>query len=359
MKSLNVGVVGCGHISDIYFKNSSTYQTFNIVACADLDNNLAKKKADLYDISNVPVEDMMIRPDIDLIVNLTPPAAHAEVTLKGLYNNKHVYSEKPLAIDLEDGRRIISVAEERHLQVGVAPDTFLGAGIQTCQDLMAQDAIGAPLAGSAFLLKLGPERWHENPEFFYQKGGGPLFDMGPYYLTTLVQLLGPIRSVMAVAKTNPADRRIVTGPKKGTKLNVDIPTHYSGILQFEEGPIVTMTMSFDVPATDTPLIEIYGETGTLKVPDPNTFGGPVLLKKKDEEQWTEVELTHPYSQNSRGLGIADMVDAIQHQTSFKTNGRQALHVLEAMHAFHESSESGKQVRLHSLESLSTLLETKG
>lgn len=359
MKPLNIGVVGCGHISDIYFKNSATHSTFNIVACADLDEKLAEKKADLYHISNVSVEEMMSRPDIDLIVNLTPPAAHAEVTLNALNHNKHVYSEKPLAVDLEDGRKIIELAEEKNLQVGVAPDTFLGAGIQTCQDLITKGAIGTPTAGSAFLLKLGPESWHENPEFFYQKGGGPLFDMGPYYLTTLVQLLGPIQSVMAIAKTNPAERRILTGSKKGTKLNVETPTHYSGILQFEKGPVVTMTMSFDVPATDTPLIEIYGETGTLKVPDPNTFGGPVFMKKKDDEQWTEVELTHPFSENSRGLGIAEMVDAIQHQTSFKVNGRQALHVLEAMHAFHASSESGKQIQLQSSGMLSTLLETKG
>lgn len=359
MKPLNVGVVGCGHISDIYFKNSATYQTFNIVACADLDDNLAKKKADFYHISNISVAEMMSQSDIDLIINLTPPAAHAEVTLEALRNNKHVYSEKPLAIDLDDGYKIIALAEERKLQVGVAPDTFLGAGIQTCQDLMTQNVIGTPLAGSAFLLKLGPERWHENPEFFYQKGGGPLFDMGPYYLTALVQLLGPIRTVTAFAKTNPAERRIMTGAKKGARLNVETPTHYSGILQFEEGPIVTMTMSFDVAASDTPLIEIYGETGTLKVPDPNTFGGPVLMKKKDDDQWSEVELTHPYTNNSRGLGIADMVYAIQHQTSFKANGNQALHVLEAIHAFHESSESGKHVRLQSTKSLSTLLETKG
>ncbi|CDQ19101.1 Predicted dehydrogenase [Halobacillus karajensis] len=357
MEPFKVGIVGCGNISDIYFKNSISYAAFDIVACADIDINRAKRKAELYHIPlALSVDELLDRPDIDLIINLTPPQSHADIIIESLLHDKHVYSEKPLAVSLDDGHKIINLAEERNLHVGAAPDTFLGAGIQTCLDVMQQGMIGTPVAGSAYMMKLGPERWHADPEFFYQEGGGPLFDMGPYYLTTLIQLLGPIRSVMAKAKIHPSERRIMKGPKEGNVIDVKTPTHYSGVLEFAKGPIVSMTMSFDVPATDMPFIEIYGSEGTLKVPDPNTFGGPVLVKKKGEEKWEEVQLTYPHTENSRGLGVVHMVDSIQKQTPFEADGQQALHVLEVMHAFHESSASGKQVLLLSADTPSSLLE---
>ncbi|UOQ93308.1 Gfo/Idh/MocA family oxidoreductase [Halobacillus shinanisalinarum] len=348
MEKVKVGVIGCGNISDIYFKNCSTGITIELVACSDLNKELAKHKATQYNIPlALPVNQLLTSPEIDLVINLTPPSVHAEISIQALKNDKHVYSEKPLAVNLEDGASIVKLAEEKQLLAGSAPDTFLGSGIQTCQQLIQKGEIGVPLAATAFMMKSGPEQWHTNPEFFYQVGGGPLFDMGPYYLTALIQLLGPINSVVASAKINSHERVIKTGEKQGRSINVETPTHYSGTLEFKNGPIATMSMSFDVAATDTPPMEIYGTEGTLKVPDPNTFGGPIFIKKKGEDNWREIELEYPYTENCRGLGVMDMISSIKYNTPFRANSQLAYHVLETMHAFHKSSNSGERATLQS------------
>ncbi|WJE15076.1 Gfo/Idh/MocA family oxidoreductase [Halobacillus sp. ACCC02827] len=355
--TIRAGIIGCGTISDIYLKNSQEFASFDIIACADVDLDRAREKAEAYGVERaLTVTELLEDEAVDVVINLTPPLVHKEITMGALRNGKHVYSEKPLAVTLEDGREILAFAEEQNLKVGVAPDTFLGAGLQTCQGLMEKGAIGIPLSGLAFMMNLGPERWHHHPEFFYQKGGGPLFDMGPYYLTALIQLLGPIKSIMAVATTSPAERAIASGPKEGTVLSVETPTHYSGILEMEQGALVTLTMSFDAAPAEGSLIELYGTEGALKVPDPNTFGGPVSYKKRGEDVWQEVSVPSVYSENSRGIGLADMAEAIKHGTPFRTHGSLAYHVLEAMHAFHTSSDSGKKVDLTSTVTPSPLRE---
>ncbi|WP_141431016.1 Gfo/Idh/MocA family protein [Bacillus sp. 03113] len=356
MKRVRVGVVGCGNISDIYLENCAKFDHLEMVTCADLNMELAKEKADKYNIPNVfSVEKLLSDSRIDLVVNLTPPSVHAEVCLCALNSGKHVYTEKPLAVLLEDGKRIVDTAREKGLLVGAAPDTFLGAGIQTCQWLLQNGEIGEPVAATAFMMKAGPEQWHPNPEFFYQVGGGPLFDMGPYYLTVLTQLLGPIKRVAASVNTSFNERIIQVGEKKGKKINVKTPTHLAGTLDFENGAIATMITSFDVVATRLPFIEVYGTEGTLGVPDPNRFEGPVWLRKKGEENWSEIPLISGSVENSRGIGVADMASSILYGTPFRANGERAFHVLEAMHAFQKSSLSNKHYQLQSTCQPSPLL----
>lgn len=348
MKKMNVGIVGCGNISDIYMKNCTQFQNISVVACADLNEELAKEKAVKYGIPSVlPVQELLAHPEIELVINLTPPGIHAEICLKALEHGKHVYTEKPLAVALEDGEEILETAAKKGLVVGAAPDTFLGAGVQTCQSLIEQGEIGELVAATAFMMKSGPEQWHPNPDFFYQLGGGPLFDMGPYYLTTLIQLLGPIQSVAASAKISFPERTIQSGEKQGETITVNTPTHLSGTLDFEKGPIATMITSFDVWATSTPFIEIYGSEGTISVPDPNTFGGSILMKKKNQKEWQEVPLLSGYQYNSRGIGVFDMVSAILEGTPHRASGELAFHVLETMHAFQQSSLLGRHIEVES------------
>ncbi len=359
MKKMNVGIIGCGNISDIYMKNCTQFQNISVVACADLNETLAKEKAVKYGIPSVlSVQELFAYPEIEMIINLTPPGIHAEICLKALEHGKHVYTEKPLAVSLEDGEKILEAATKKGLAIGAAPDTFLGAGIQTCQSLIEQGKIGDPVAATALMMKSGPEQWHPNPDFFYQPGGGPLFDMGPYYLTTLIQLLGPIKRVAASAKISFHERTIQSGEKQGETITVNTPTHLSGTLDFEKGPIATMVTSFDVWATNTPFIEIYGSEGTISVPDPNTFGGPVLMKKKNQEEWQEVPLLTGYQHNSRGMGVSDMVSAILDGTPQRASGELAFHVLETMHAFQQSSRLGTHIKLESTCKQAPLLDMK-
>jgi predicted dehydrogenase len=349
MKNVRVGIIGCGNISGIYFTNMKAFEGVEVVACADLDVERAKAKAEEYGVAKgCSVDELLADPNVDLIINLTIPAAHAEICLRSLENGKHVYVEKPLAVTREDGQRILELAASKGLRVGSAPDTFLGAGIQTCVQLIQDGAIGEPVSAVAFMVGGGHETWHPAPEFFYQAGGGPMFDMGPYYLTALVSLLGPIREIAGMTRITHPERTITSEPKKGQKIQVEVPTHIAGTLRFESGAIGTMIMSFDVPGGHhLPRIEIYGTKGTLSVPDPNTFGGPVLLKKVGEKEWTDIEVTLPYGSNSRGVGVVDMANAIRSGEEHRANGALAYHVLEAMHGFHDSSDQGVVYRMKS------------
>jgi predicted dehydrogenase len=293
------------------------------------------------------VEDLLANPEVELVINLTIPAAHAEVSLKALEAGKHVHCEKPLAVELADGKRVLETAAEKGLKVGCAPDTFLGAGLQTCRKLVDDGWIGRPVAGTAFMMGRGPESWHPNPAFFYQTGGGPMFDMGPYYITALIHLLGPVKRVMGVT-SRAFEKRIATSEGNfGRELPVEVPTHNVGALEFHCGASITMTISFDVYAHGHKPIEIYGTEGSMQVPDPNTFGGPVNLWTPTEREWREQAFSHRYASNMRGIGAADMAMSIRHGTAQRTSGELAYHVLEVMHAFETSSTTGEQVMLES------------
>jgi predicted dehydrogenase len=342
---VRVGLVGCGNISAIYLQNSARFPSFDIVACADLIPERAAARAAEYGVAKSgPVDEILADPEIDLILNLTIPAAHAEVAYAAVAAGKSVYNEKPLAVDLADGQQLVSKAKEAGVLVGCAPDTFLGGGLQTCRRLIDEGAIGEPVAATAFMLGHGPESWHPDPVFFYQYGAGPLFDMGPYYITALVSLLGPIRRVTGSARASFAERTIGSEPKKGEKIQVNVPTHSAGVLDFASGPIATLVTSFDIWARTT-TIEIHGSEASMAVPDPNTFGGPVKIRKPNETEWTEVPLTHGNTDNSRGIGLNDLAAALIEQRPYRASGDLALHVLETMHAIHSASTSGHHIQM--------------
>lgn len=342
-----VGLIGCGTISDAYFQAGRTFEILDIVACADLIDASARAKADKYGVQAMSVAELLADPTIEIVINLTIPKAHAEVARAALQAGKSVYNEKPLALRREEAQELLDLARERHLLIGGAPDTFLGAGLQTCRQLIDEGAIGAPIGGSAAMLGHGPENWHPNPDFFYQSGGGPMFDMGPYYLTALITLLGPIQRICGSARISLAERVITAGSRAGQKILVEIPTHIAGVLDFISGAIVTLTTSFDVWASEVPKIEIYGTEGTLSLPDPNTFGGPVRVRRAGESSWQDIPITRNYTRNSRGLGVADMAYALRSGRPARANGALAYHVLDAMHAFHDASDSGQYVSLTS------------
>ena len=348
IKKAKVGVVGCGNISGIYFKNGKWLESIEIVACADLVPERARAKAAEFGIPRAcTVEELLADPEIEIVLNLTIPIAHAEVALAALEAGKCVYNEKPLAITRADGRKMLDLAKSKGLLVGGAPDTFMGGGLQTCRKLIADGAIGEPVAVSAFMLCHGHESWHPDPEFYYKVGGGPMFDMGPYYVTALVSLIGPIRRVTGSARITFPERTITSQPKNGTKINVDVPTHVAGVMDFANGAVGTLVTSFDVWSHRMPNIEIYGTEGSLGVPDPNSFGGPVLLRKPGDKDWNDIPLTHIYAENSRGLGVADMAYALRSGRPARASGELAYHVLDVMHAFHDASRDGRHVELTS------------
>jgi predicted dehydrogenase len=346
--SVKLGVIGCGHISEIYLKNLRLLAGVDVVAVSDVDVQRAQARADAYDISKVlSVQELLAEPEIEIVLNLTIPKAHAEVALAVLEARKSVYNEKPLAIRREDARRMLDLARERGLRVGCAPDTFLGAGLQTCRQLIDKGAIGTPVAATAFMVCRGHENWHPEPAFYYQVGGGPMFDMGPYYLTALVMLIGPARRVTGSAQISFSERTITSKPKFGTKVSVEVPTHVATVADFASGAVGTMIMSFDLWEANLPRIEIYGSEGTLGVPDPNGFEGPVRLWRHDARQWREMPLTGEFAENWRGLGAADMARALREGRPHRANGELAYHVLEIMHAVHDASREGRHIELTS------------
>jgi predicted dehydrogenase len=358
MAKVKVGIIGCGNISSVYLKNCPNFEHLDLIACADIDMDRAKARAEEYGLPHAySVEQLLADPEIQIVINLTIPAAHAEVCIKALEAGKHVYVEKPLAVTREEGQRILELASSKGLLVGSAPDTFLGGGIQTCAKLIKDGVIGTPVAASAFMMSKGHESWHPAPEFYYEQGGGPMFDMGPYYLTALITLLGPIHRVTGSTRISFAERTITSQPKAGTKIEVKTPTHITGTIDFDSGAIAAITTSFDIMAgTELPHIEIYGSAGTLRVPDPNTFGGPVKLRRAGSKEWEEITLTHRYTENGRGLGVADMAHAILTGDPHRASGELAYHVLEAMHGFHDASAEGKHYIMQSTCSRPALLD---
>lgn len=345
---LRVAIVGCGAISGIYLSNAAKYRHLRLEICADVDAGRAQETAEQHGLTAMTVDEVLAS-DVDIVVNLTPPAFHSSLNRAILESGKHAYCEKPLGIDLEEGRSTVELAREKGLRIGCAPDTVLGAGISTARLALDDGWIGEPVGGTVFLLTHGPEGWHPNPGFYYERGGGPLFDMGPYYLSALVQLLGPVRRLSSFGKAFDEKRVATSAQHWGKELPVEVETSMAGVLEFHSGALVTAYFSFDVWKHQHNPIEIYGRKGSLRVPDPNTFGGPVELYRPDvgkkAAEWQQLPLVNPYAENSRYLGVADLAAAVQAGREARCNGEVGLHVLEIMSGFVQSAKSGSAVEM--------------
>lgn len=343
MQRVTVGLIGCGNISAPYMKTLRSFPLMNVLACADQDLDRAQACADKYEVARAcTVPELLADSAIDMVVNLTVPNAHGPITLAALEAGKHVHSEKPLCLSRGQARQLLEAADARHLRLGCAPDTFLGGGMQTCRKLIDDGWIGEPVGATAFLLNHGHESWHPDPEFYYKAGGGPMFDMGPYYLTSLIALLGPIRRVTGAARTTFPERTVTSEPKAGTKISVDVPTFVAGTMEFAGGAIGSLITTFDVWASHLPHLEIYGTEGSLALPDPNWFRGPVLLKRQGAEAWSEVPLTHGFTADHlRGLGAVDLASASRSGRPHRASAEMAAHVVEAMSGFLDSAAEGR------------------
>lgn len=344
---VKIGIVGTGNIFPAYIRGCRRFRILEIAACADIDRPKAEARAAEHDIPRVcSVEELLADPEIQIVVNLTIPQAHAKVSLAAIEAGKHVQSEKPLAVTHEDGHKILAAAQDRGVLLGCAPDTFLGGGQQTCRKVLDDGWIGEPVAAVAFMAGHGPESWHPNPDIFYQVGAGPLFDVGPYYLTGLINLLGPVKRVCASARISFPERVVTSESDYGRRFPVEVPTHVTGALDLASGPIVTLITSFDIWHNNLPRIEIYGSEGSLSVPDPNRFDGAVRVRRAGAEKWSEVPHTHS-TDVGRGIGVAEMAHAITYDRPHRTSGELAYHVLDLMHALVESSDSGRHVEITS------------
>ncbi len=342
-----IGIIGAGNISATYLESDRKFNNIRITKVADIDMARARAQAEKYGKQAATVDELLADPEIAIVVNLTVPAAHAPVALQALEAGKHVYNEKPLATTREDAQRMLALAQSKGLRIGGAPDTFLGGGLQTCRRLLDDGAIGRPVIAFAHMLSRGMESWHPNPEFFFKPGGGPMFDMGPYYLTALATLLGPARRVSGMTRITHPERTITSQPLYGKKIIVEVPTLVSGLIEFGDGAIANITTTFDVAEGYDIGLTLYGTEGTLQCPDPNSFGGPVRLKRKDDKDWHEVSIQHKWVTNSRGLGVADMAAAIQEGRPHRASAELTYHVLDLMHAFHDSAREGRHVALES------------
>jgi len=343
----NVGVIGCGNISGIYLKNlTGVCQGVRITACADLNMKRAKEKAAEHKgVKAVTVDQLLGDSSVDIVLNLTIPQAHFDVAMAAVRAGKSAYNEKPLTIMREEAEALLDAADKKGVRVGCGPDTFLGAGIQTCVKLIDDGWIGRPVAVTAFMMNHGHESWHPAPEFYYKTGGGPMFDMGPYYLTAIVALMGPVKRIAGMTSMAFADRTITSQPKAGTLIHVEVPTHVAGLMDFSCGAVGTIITSFDVWGASLPCIEVYGTEGSLSVPDPNSFGGPVSVKRARAKEWTQVPFSHPNEENSRGLGVADMAGSLRTGRAHRASGDLAAHVLDIMHAFHDASDRKRHVTI--------------
>jgi predicted dehydrogenase len=342
MNTLRIGIAGLGKISGIYLQNLTGMfaRRVTVSAVTDLMVDRAAEIAAQYQVKHSKDIDALVNdPEVDIVLNITPPAGHYDVALRAVKAGKHVYNEKPLCITRDEAAALLKLAAEKNVRVGCAPDTFLGAGLQTCRKVIDDGWIGRPVAATATMMDHGPEHWHPNPEFFYKTGGGPMFDVGPYYVTALVNLLGPVTRVSGSVQKGFATRTVTSEPLYGTVINVAVPTHIAGTLDFASGVVGTITTSFDVWSHSMPPIEIYGTEGTLQVPDPNTFGGVVRVKRFRAGTWAEFPLINAYAENSRGLGVADMAESILAGTPHRASGELACHVLEIMHGIHDASAS--------------------
>jgi predicted dehydrogenase len=344
MERVGIGIVGLGNISGAYLRAAANFPNLEIRAVADLSADTSRQRADEFGLVAVALDDIFTSPEVEIILNLTIPRAHVEVGLRAVAAGKHVYSEKPLGIAFAEGRSLVEAARAKGVRIGSAPDTFLGGAHQLARRVLDEGSVGEPVGGTAFFMCPGHERWHPNPAFYYDFGGGPMLDMGPYYVTDLVNLLGPVVKVAGMATTPRASRTITAKERHGEVIPVHVPTHVSGMLHFANGAVVQIVMSFDVHAHRHSPIEIYGTQGSLSVPDPNLFGGKV--ERFTNGDWALVAGAMPFSDgNYRSLGLADMAHAIRAGRPHRANGELALHVLEIMEGIGKASESGMTVAM--------------
>ena len=345
-----IGIAGIGNISTIYLDNLTGMfgRQVKVTALADVIVERAEQAAEKYRVKAYKSVDAMLKSSsVDILLNLTQPKFHFDIALAAVKAGKHVYNEKPLCVKHEDAARLIALADKKKVRVGGAPDTFLGAGLQTCRKLIDDGWIGNPVAATAFMMNHGPEDWHPAPEFFFKQGGGPMFDMGPYYLTALVSLLGPVTKVCGSASIGSKTRLIKSQPLNGTVIDVEIPTHIAGVLNFAGGAAGTIITSYDAYSHTLPWMEIYGTEGTLRLPDPNTFGGPVYIKRFREKEWSQMPLLKRFPENSRGIGITDMALAIEQNCPHRASAELTFHVLDIMQGIHDASASGKYYKVKS------------
>lgn len=364
MSTLGVGLIGCGNISTIYLQNMASFHGLTLVACADMRAEAAEAQAKLFNIEALSIDALLARPDIHIVVNLTTPNAHFPVSLAALKAGKHVFGEKPITVNAEDAATLVAEANARGLKIGCAPDTFLGGGGQTARALVDSGAVGTILSGTCHLMSHGMEHWHPDPTFFFKPGGGPILDMAPYYLAALINLIGPVASVQARASTGFAERIVTAaGPMTGKAITVETPTTVMALLHFESGADIQFTMSWDVWKHSHPPIELYGTKGSLRVPDPNFFGGAVEYTEAGGD-WITVDTdtkpfgkpnwrspnwapTMPSRANYRCLGIAELASSVLHGTPQRASGALAAHALEAMQAMLTAGQTGETLHLTS------------
>jgi predicted dehydrogenase len=371
MGTFGVGVVGIGDISDVYIANLKRYpDVVEVVGCGARDLKKARAKSEQHGLRRAYAspDELFADPDVDIVLNLTVPSAHAELNLAALRAGRHVYSEKPLAATFSDSHEIMALAKTSGLRVGCAPDTFLGGRLQACRALIDEGRLGDVVAASAFVVTHGHEWHHPNPAFFYQQGGGPLLDLGPYYVTALLALLGPVDVVAAMAGRGFPERTVQTEPRRGSTIAVEVDTHVTGSLRFASGALATIVASFDVWDSDLPRLELYGTLGTISISDPdpldgpNLFGGSVALRDASHARWLgmprprpladpiEVEIALPFTStshadNSRGIGLVDMAYAIRDGRPARASGEMALHAIEVMEAMLRSAHEDRFVKM--------------
>lgn len=346
--AMRAGIIGCGVISAAYLRNGATFSSVKIVAGSDILPEASRRCSEEFGIRDMTVKEMLADPDIDIILNLTTPQAHVEVNLQALAAGKHVYCEKPFGLDRQGALEVIKLAETKGLRVGCAPDTFLGGGHQNCRQVLDSGLIGKVISGTAFMMCHGHESWHTAPAFYYLKGGGPLFDMGPYYLTALIQMLGPIKKVTAFS-TRSTDLREGLKVNVGKTFPVEIDTHISAVLAFHSGAVITLITSFDVwKHSGYRDIELHGTEGSMHVPDPNTFAGDARFFKAGlSADWAPLDNPFIYNENMRSIGLADMAQAIATKRPHRCSGELAFHVLDVMCAICESAASDQAVTIQS------------
>jgi predicted dehydrogenase len=343
---LGVGIIGAGNISSQYLKAMRDFPVLDIRGLADMRPDVASKKAAEFGVKAKSVDDLLADPSVEIVVNLTIPRAHVEVGLKAVAAGKHIYGEKPLGVSFAEGKKLVAAARKAGVRVGSAPDTFLGGGHQQARAVIDSGKLGTVIGGTAFFACPGHEYWHPDPAFYYDIGGGPVLDMGPYYITDLVNLLGPVKAVQAMSATPHKKRPIRSEPRKGQMMPVRVDTHVTGTLQFVSGALIQVTLSFDVPKHSHLPYELFGTEASMLVPDPNWFGGEVKIARPRAEAWDNVPVTLPYADaNYRSLGVADMAYGILNDRPHRASGELALHVLEVMEAFATASRSGEIVKI--------------
>jgi len=366
-KIFKVGLIGCGHIAETYFRSHKYFNNFKITKCADIKDEAAKKCASTYKIKSLSINQLLNDREIEIILNLTIPKAHYEVAKKALLHNKHVYSEKPMAISLDQGKELLKLAKKKKLYIGNAPDTFLGGGNQKSKEILESNSIGKINLGNAIFAFPGIQSYHPSPEpWFAKKEGGPVIDMGPYYLTALVNLLGPAKEVSGSIMRGVKKRVIGIGPRKGKKFKVLCPTTYLSTIVFKNKAIIRLTLSFDVVVHKRNHIELYGDKGSMIVPDPNMFGGSVYICKKLGGKWKEYRTEKmplgkinirtkslranesPINANYRGAGLAEMAHCIENGKTHRCNGELSVHVLNIIQSIMKASTTGKKQKIKTI-----------